>query len=50
MFLTWFARSPTQELMAGRIEREWIVAALSSLYGNGDSTAIGPPTADAEPM
>jgi hypothetical protein len=40
---------PTQELMAGRIEREWIVVALSSSYGNGVSTTIGPPAADAEP-
>jgi hypothetical protein len=36
--------------MAGRIEREWIMVALSSPYRNGDNTTTGLPTADVEPV
>jgi hypothetical protein len=45
-----YSRSPTQEFMAGRIEREWIMAALLSPYGNDDTDAMSPPTADTKPM
>jgi hypothetical protein len=42
--------SPTQEFMVGHMEQEWIMAALLSLYGNGDTATSSPPPTDAEPV